>query len=135
MSADWTGSIVSTFSWELPKRWRVRFDPCPTFEGMEYWAVYAPSGLLAIERFRTWREALDYADRMARTREVVLPRQPLPLSLPGDEGDKPITVTQDEWGFVFLTDEGDGEMVVLSPHELRPLAGTLFALAEQEEQA
>lgn len=81
----------------------------------------------------TWREAMDYADKEARTIEVVLPSQPLPLSLPGDEGDKPITVTQDEEGCVFLTDEDDGEMVVLYPHELHPLVLALLALHYQQE--
>lgn len=27
-----------------------------------------------LQAFRTWREAMEYADRMARTREYVLPR-------------------------------------------------------------
>lgn len=96
------------------------------------WEAWNPNTLEATY-YDTWREAMDYADKRARTREVVLPRQPLPLSLPGDEGDKPITVTQDEEGCVFLTDEDDGEMVVLSPHELRPLALALLAMHYQQE--
>ena len=83
--------------------------------------------------FPTWREAMDYADRMARTREVVLPRQPLPLSLPGVEEDEPVFVTYDiEDGCVFLTDQDDGDMVVLYKHELRTLALALLAHTEQE---
>ena len=46
------------------------------------WGVYrvSPDGVSGVlwERispwFDTWREAMDYADRKARTREVVLPR-------------------------------------------------------------
>ena len=112
---------------------------------MSRWTVYKAGryawtahreGELPGELFRTWREAQDYADRMARTREVVLPRQPLPLMLPGLEEDAPVVVTQDPEGeCFFLTDEGDGEMVALYRHELRPLALALLALAEQEEQA
>ena len=83
--------------------------------------------------FPTWREAQDYADRMARTREVELHRQPLPLSLPGLEEDEPVFVTYDiEEGTVFLTDQDDGDMVVLYKHELRPLALALLAHEEQE---
>lgn len=85
--------------------------------------------------FPTWREAQDYADRMARTREVVLPRQQLPLSLPGLEEDEPVFVTYDiEDGCVFLTDQDDGDMVVLYKHELRTLALALLAYEEQENE-
>jgi len=71
---------------------------------------------------------------MARTREYVLPRQPLPLSLPGDEEDEPVFVTYDiEDGSVYLIDQDDGEMVVLYKRELRALALALLAHEEQEE--
>lgn len=51
---------------------------------MSRWEVYKAgryawtahrAGDLPGPLFRTWREAMDYADRLARTREVVLPRQ------------------------------------------------------------
>ena len=60
--------------WEIPTRWRVQYRPCPTVEGMTYWAVLGPGAVMPVARFRTWREALVEADRLARTREVVLPR-------------------------------------------------------------
>ena len=86
------------------------------------------------KHFATWREAIEYADRKARTVEVVLPRQPLPLSLPGEEKDAPVVVTQaPEGDCFFLTDEDDGEMVALYPFELRPLALALLALHYQKE--
>lgn len=47
------------------KRWRV-------WQDQGDWFVISPE--YAERAFRTWREAQDYADRMARTREVVLPR-------------------------------------------------------------
>lgn len=60
--------------WKIPMRWRVQYRVCPTFEGMKNWAVLAPGAVVPVARFKTWREAQDYADRMARTREYVLPR-------------------------------------------------------------
>lgn len=86
------------------------------------------------ETFYDWADAMEAADRLARTREVVLPRNPLPLSLPGMEDDTLVRVDQDDAdGCVFLTDDYDGESIVLYPHEFKPLALVLYALAEQEE--
>ena len=98
------------------------------------WAAGEIGNLWRSCYFRTWREAQEYADRLARTREVVLPRQQLPLSLPGLEVDEPIFVTYDiEDGCVYLTDQNNGDMIVLYPHELRPLALTLLAYLEGKE--
>lgn len=84
--------------------------------------------------FPTWREAMDYADRMARTREVVLPRQQLPLLLPVLDGGGRVFVTYDiEDGSVYLVDQDDGDTVVLYKHEIRTLALALLAHEEQEE--
>lgn len=58
----------------IPNRWRVKHGFVPTFRGVTRWKVLAPGAVLPVARFRTWREAMAYADRMARTREVVLPR-------------------------------------------------------------
>nr|DAI68000.1 MAG TPA: hypothetical protein [Caudoviricetes sp.] len=114
-----------------PGRWRVVRSRASR-HGLRWYVERR--GCHGIVSFPTWREAQDYADRMARTREYVLPRQPLPLTLPGLEEDAPVVVTQDPEGeCFFLTDEGDGEMVALYRHELRPLALALLALAEQEE--
>lgn len=107
-------------------RWEVRQT-----RSMGDWEVCNPSTLEAVY-FLDWAEALAYADRMARTREIVLPRKPLPLSLPGFKDDDPlVTVTCDEEG-VILTDQNDGEAVGLYTQELRPLALALLAHAEQE---
>lgn len=87
------------------------------------------------ETFYSWREALVEADQLARTREVVLPRQQLPLSLPGLEEGEQVFVTYDiEDGSVYLIDTGDGETVVLHKHELRPLALALLAHEERENE-
>lgn len=118
--------------------WRVRrettfyFDPDGNNAFGLRWCVYSPSGLYW-GNYKNHAEALAHADRQSRTRQVVLPRQPLPLTLPGSEEDSPVVVTQDpEIEYVFLTDEYDGEVVPLYRHDLRTLALALLALAEQE---
>ena len=100
---------------------------------MSRWTVYKAGryawtahreGELPGELFRTWREALAYADRMARTREVVLPRNhDLKKSVHKDiNGDLYANYSsanywaQDNWN------KGP-----------KPLALALLALAEQEE--
>ena len=84
------------------------------------------------KRFPTHAEALAYADRRARTREYVLPRQPLPLSLPGiADDDALIYVTYDKNGCVYLKDEDHSETLTLYARELRPLALALLAHAER----
>lgn len=101
---------------------------------MSRWTVYEASpyahawtahrkGELPAELFPTWREAMAYADRMARTVEVTLPRQPLPLSLPGLMDWEGLYVKyRVEDDRVHLIDQYDGETVILYKHELRPLA-------------
>lgn len=108
-------------------KWRVRI------EGAGGWAVFNPDR--GSKRwFSTHAEALAYADQQARTRKIVLPRQPLPLSLPGPENNEPVLVTSAGDGFVYLTNQNDGDMVVLYKHELRPLALALLAHAERIEK-
>ena len=80
-----------------------------------------------IVMFPTWREAQDYADRMARTREVVLPR----LRPHGE-----LTVSA-IWSFdspVVHYIDASGQTVQGTPADLARHAATLLALAEQEEQ-
>ena len=118
--------------------WRVRrettyyFDPDGNDAFGLRWCVYSPSGLYW-GNYKNHAEAMARADKQARTLQVVLPRQPLPLTLPGSEEDSPVVVTQDpEIEYVFLTDEYDGEVVPLYRRDLRPLALALLALAEKE---
>lgn len=54
-------------------RWKVKYDPCPSWETIQDWAVYA-GGWMPVRRFHTWREAQDYADQLARTMKITLPR-------------------------------------------------------------
>ena len=98
------------------KRWRV-------WQDQGDWFVISPE--YAERAFRTWREAQDYADRMARTREVVLPR----LRPPGE-----LTVSA-IWSYdslvVYYVD-ASGQTVKGTPADLARHAATLLALAEQE---
>lgn len=102
-------------------RWKVTRAQAPTSSG-KIWQVW--DGQQRRKVFRTWREAMDYADRMARTREVVLPRNhDLKKSVHKDiNGDLYANYSsanywaQDNWN------KGP-----------KPLALALLALAEQEE--
>ena len=83
--------------------------------------------------FPTWREAQDYADRMARTREYVPPRvlgsgewvPDMPTLRLGWEN-HPTEKT------FWVEDQGRGSITVRRD-ELLPLALALAALAEQED--
>lgn len=126
---------------EVPGRWRV-----VRARGLgEHWPNWSQSWYVERENchgsmcFHTWREAQDYADRQARTREVVLPRIT-------DDREEGIT----EWpnlrdlfvwpgqhdeprlGQPYLRIADDYRDVDVELHDLRPLAGVLLAYAEQE---
>lgn len=92
--------------------------------------------------FLTWREAMDYADRQARTREVVLPRPNL------DENEKvEFDFTEwaglDYWPWIpegAMYDRRTGRTYRFGEEDLfirrehwKPLALALLALADQEE--
>lgn len=111
-------------------KWKVK---CDRFQHATYWDVFDRSGRFW-RSFDTHAEAITHADQQARTREYVLPSQPLPLTLPGVEDDAPIVATYDKDDCVYLTDQDDGEMVVIYTHELRPLAYALLAHAERIEK-
>lgn len=98
------------------------------------WVVWPRDGRLA-GNFDTWREAMDYADRMARTVEVVLPRNPLPLTMEGEGGDTDLFVEQKpKENGVSIADEKQFNVIVLRRHELRPLALALLAIDEEMER-
>lgn len=113
--------------------------------GRYAWCAHRKGELPKAEgMFRTWREALDYADRMARTREVVLPR-------PDKDGDIATTDEQVAWegtefertvvsvawieepGTIGLS-TGDSDHY-MTTDGARSIALALLALAEQEGQA
>lgn len=119
-------------------KWKVRLENTiffhPDEDDVRYgprWCITSPTGVSWGNK-ATFAEAIAYTDQQARTREYVLPRQPLPLSLPGlEDGDALVSVTYDEGGCVYLKDHDCGPTVMLYKHELRPLALALLAHAER----
>lgn len=119
-----------------PGRWRVvkaRGVDSPVFP----WFVER-DGCHGARWFPTWREAQDYADRMARTREVALPRPTRTFD------GRPEFDFSEESGLDYNTPRTavyDGALdleyccdtTVLIPREhWRPLALALLALADKE---
>ena len=118
---------------DWPKRWRVWKDRGD-------WVVSSPE--YAERGFRTHAEAVAYADRMARTREVVLPRPQL-----NEDGKVEFDFTEwagldywPEWtdGAIYDRRTGPnkpafGASVWIPREHWKPLANALHALAEQEK--
>lgn len=121
-----------------PGRWRVvRARGLP--ESERAWWYVDRENCHGSMSFPTWREAQDYADRMARTVEVVLPRitddreegitewpNLRDLFVWPDQHDEP------RLGQLYLRIADDYRDVDVELHDLRPLAGVLLAYAEQE---
>lgn len=85
--------------------------------------------------FRKWQDALDYADRMARTREVVLPRPDSTwFERPVWELGDGVTVHQ-SIADQSQTITADYPRLAIPNNKRRELALALLALAEQEEHA
>lgn len=90
----------------------------------DYWAGF--------RYFRTWREAMDYADRMTRTREVVLPLfTALPTGRHTVHRNGLIIEYQRSCSYPQL----QPSYLVVEPEERRPLALALLALDEEMERA
>lgn len=106
------------------KRLKVRRDSAE----FGFWWVVQTKDWSFYKTFDTHAEALAYADRMARTREVVLPR----LRPHGE-----LTVSA-IWSFdspVVHYIDASGQTVQGTPADLARHAATLLALAKQEGQA
>ena len=124
-----------------PGRWRVVRSRVSRY-GLRWYVER--EGCHGIVSFPTWREAQDYADRMARTREYVLPR-------PDKDGDIATTDEQVAWentefertvvsvawieepGIIGLS-TGDSDHYMTTDGALS-IALALAALAEQEKHA
>lgn len=114
-----------------PGRWRVTW--ARGLGDSEFPWVVDREGCSGAAQFPTWREAQDYADRMARTRKVVLPR-PSSIQLatiaPAKEGDKPAFVFPHTPKGVAVVANGP----FFIPYDQCGLIGlALLALAQQEE--
>ncbi|PCC83126.1 hypothetical protein COM45_04845 [Corynebacterium accolens] len=122
-------------------KWKVRRENTIFFHPDEddvcygpRWCITSPTGVSWGNK-ATFAEAIAYADKRARTREYVLPRRPLPLSLPGiADDDALIYVTNGKNGCVYLKDEDHSETLTLYARELRPLALALLAHTERMGQ-
>ena len=114
-----------------PGRWRVvRARGLP--ESERAWWYVDRENCHGSMSFPTWREAQDYADRMARTREVVLPRV-----LHSGDWVPNMPTLKIGWerhpaGTTFWVEDGAWNVITVRPNELHPLANALHALAEQE---
>ena len=108
-----------------PGRWRVMRVRGLAESERAWWYVYRERSHGMVS-FPTWREALAYADRMARTREVVLPRV-------APQGEVSVSATWycDQGAIHYINSAG--QVVQGAPADVKPLALVLLALAEQEE--
>ena len=106
-------------------RWKVTRAQAPTSSG-KIWQAWESDKRRKV--FRTHAEALDYADRMARTREYVLPRV-------APQGEVSVSATWycDQGAIHYINSAG--QVVQGAPADVKPLALALLALAEQEGQA
>ena len=113
-------------------RWRVDRRNLPYPKGTFIWVACCDGKK---GTFRTWREAQDYADRMARTREVVLPRPDSTwFERPVWELGDGVTVYQ-SIGDQSQTITADYPRIAIPNSKRRELALALLALAEQEGDA
>ncbi len=114
------------------EHWKVwkqqRWAPKP------YWVVTSPE--YHELGFPTHTEALAYADRMARTVEIELPRDNTVVPLPAcmEKEEKPITLHR--WGehiIIECTAQGVEEVIFIHDDELKPLALALLAHHYRQE--
>lgn len=110
------------------RKWKVKKKTLPT--GFPMWLAFNAYG----HEFRhcpTWREALNYADEMARTVSVVLPRV---HALPTGRH----TVHRSGLIVEYVKSRSQPQInpghLVVEPWERRPLALALLALDEKENQ-
>lgn len=82
--------------------------------------------------FRTWEEAQEYADRMARTREYVLPRISHSNDWVPDMPTLKIGWEHHPVETSFWVEDRGLNFIYIRPDELLPLALALAALAEME---
>lgn len=90
------------------------------------WEVY-DTQIYKASYFPTWRRAMDYADRLARTREYVLPRI-------APQGEVTVSAIWDYDSLVVHYINSAGHITQGTPADVKPLALTLLALALAEQE-
>lgn len=118
-------------------RWRIYRQ-----EFLDNWTVYKDGDWQSVRPFVTWREAMDYADRMARTCEITLPApvtgSPVDVHSPawhvGESFTRPWVASIGR--FVHVSDgHGWGEQInadVAERYALAMLAAAKHAKGEQQ---
>ena len=111
-------------------RWRV-LRARGLSETMLAWWYVDREGCYGSMCFHTWREAQDYADRMARTREYVLPRPDKDsyITTMGEQADKAAAWVEEPGTICLAIDDSYHYMTTDGAHSI---ALALLALAEQE---
>ena len=124
----WTVRKERTMFWDEDDEWR--YD--------HRWHVTSPTGV-SWGNYETHAEAFTFADKQARTRQVVLPRGPYEIRSKQNIYEETIKVESithflgHETVAVKYTTHGVPDSLFLASDELRPLALALLALAETEE--
>ena len=106
---------------------RITVSKVPGFE-YPWWATW--DGQLKPKVFPTWRDAMECADKQARTREVVLPRRTVRPTSRHMVSENGLVI---EWEHNPDFPELPPKYLTVKPEERRPLALALLTLAEQEE--
>lgn len=86
------------------------------------WCATHPDNPSLWRLCETWREAMEFVGDT--------PKRPLVAAL-WDVGEEPITSIYED-GDVVITDENDGDQIILPPRHWRPLARALTRLADKE---
>lgn len=92
-----------------------------------------------VSKREAWREAMDYANHMACTREIVLPKLPRIDKYGNSVPDAPrLNVGWQYLGMnrdvpMLWLKDGLRELIYIKPAEVRPLALALLSLAEEKE--
>lgn len=118
-----SGMLCGKSKWEVFRRVPVQFGTMPDYP---WRAVDKKTHDTAV--FPTWREAMDYADRMARTYEVVLPRVSYGDHVVAGKGVYSLHVDYREHCTDITLGGWDG--VTIENRHLKKLGTYLYALGE-----
>ena len=115
-------------------KWKVEGITSRYYRAPRCWDVYDPNGGFW-RSFDTHAEALAYADRKARTREVVLPRVNDATFI--DENNLDLMVVSVDNGIGIAQPRfdkpGEDEVIIMYPEVVKEVALALLAHAEKEQ--